>query len=152
MSADGGARLLAYNGDDRHVIHLRVVQAGQQVDRARPRGGVAKPDLAGELGVGRGHEGRHLLVANLDVLEAVLDLLQRHVETADTVAGIAVDALDSPFLQALPHEVADVHAHGRQLRRNRTGTAAAGALVQDSKSMTQHAITRHTSGRSGVRR
>ena len=113
MSADGGARLLTYNGDDGHVIHLRVVQAGQQVDRTRPGSGVAESDLAGELGVGRGHKGRHLLVANLDVLEAVLDLLQRHVETTDAIAGVAVDALDSPLLQAMPHEVADVHAHGR---------------------------------------
>jgi hypothetical protein len=113
MSADGGARLLTYDSDDGHVIHLRVIQASQQVDRTRPRSGIAESDLTGELGVGRGHEGRHLLVANLDVLEAVLNLLQRHVETTDTIAGVAVDALDSPLLQALPYEVADVDAHGR---------------------------------------
>ena len=113
MSADGGARLLAYNGDDGHVIHLRVVQAGQQVDRTRPRSGIAEPDLTGELGMTRGHEGRHLFVANLDVLEAVLNLLQRHIETTNTIAGVAVDALDSPLLQALPYEVADVDAHRR---------------------------------------
>src|ERR1700689_3366567 len=112
MSADGGARLLTYDSDGGHVIHLRVIQTGQQVDRTRSRGGITEAYLTSELGVGRGHEGAHLLMPNLDVLEAVLNLPQCHVETTNTIAGVAVDALDAPLLQALPYEVTDVDAHG----------------------------------------
>ena len=72
MRADRGARLLADDGDDRHVVHLRVVEPVQQMDRARTGGRVAEPDLAGELGMRRGHERRHFLMPNLDVLEFVL--------------------------------------------------------------------------------
>jgi hypothetical protein len=52
--------------DDGLVIHLRVVEAVEQVDRAGTRRRQADADLAGELRVRAGHEGRHLLVADLD--------------------------------------------------------------------------------------
>ena len=42
------------------------------MDRARPGGGQAHADLAGELGVGARHEGGHLLVPHLDELELAL--------------------------------------------------------------------------------
>ena len=51
VCADAGTRLLAHYGDDGYVVHLRVVQAGEQVDRAGSGSGVAESDLAGELGV-----------------------------------------------------------------------------------------------------
>src|SRR6185437_2025842 len=86
------------------------------MDRAGTGGGIAEPDLARELGVSRGHEGRHFLVADLDILESVRGLLQRHVQTAHAIAGVAVHAPDAPFLQAMPHELADAHAHGMALR------------------------------------
>ena len=82
------------------------------MDRAGPGGGIAKADLAGEFGVSRRHEGGHLLVPDLDVLQIVFGLLQRHVQAADAVAGIAIDALKAPFLQAMPYEFADIHPHG----------------------------------------
>ena len=69
------AALLPNNGDHRHVISLGVVEASQQVDRAGAGGGVAKPDLASKFSVGRGHEGRHLLVAHLHVVHVALGLL-----------------------------------------------------------------------------
>ena len=53
VRADRRARLLADDGDHRHVVHLGVVQPVQQMDRARAGGRVAEPDLAGELGMRR---------------------------------------------------------------------------------------------------
>ncbi len=111
VRADRGARLLAHDGDHRHVVHLRVVQPGQQVDCPRSRGRVAQPDLAGELGVRRRHEGGHLLVADLDVRHAGLRPLQRKIEAADAVARIAEHPLQAPLVEAVPDEVADGHAH-----------------------------------------
>ena len=63
---------------------------------------VAKADLAGELGMARGHESRHFFVAHLDVVQ-ILGLFQRHVVTAHPVARVAVDAVEAPFLQTVPH-------------------------------------------------
>ena len=53
VAAERRARLLADDRDDRRVVELRVVEAVQEVDRARPRGGEADADLAGELRVRR---------------------------------------------------------------------------------------------------
>jgi hypothetical protein len=57
--------LLPDDRDERHVVELRVVQAVEQVDRARPLGGQHHPDLAGVLGVPDGHQRRVLLVPRL---------------------------------------------------------------------------------------
>ena len=72
VAADRRARLLPDDRDDRLVVQLRVVQAVQQMDRARPGRRQADADFAGELGVRAGHEGGHLLVADLDEVEVVL--------------------------------------------------------------------------------
>ena len=113
--AERGAGLLADNGDDGLVIHLRVIEAVEEVDRAWAGGRIAEPDLSGELRMRAGHEGRHFLVADLDVFHARQRLLQRHVQSADTVAGIAEYALEAPFLKALPDKLADIHGHGKNL-------------------------------------
>ena len=42
--AERGARLLADNGDDGLVIHLRVIEAVEEVDRAWAGGRIAEPD------------------------------------------------------------------------------------------------------------
>ena len=67
-AAERGARLLADDREDGRVVELGVVQAVEEMDRARPRGGEADADLAGELGVPARHERGHLLVAHLDQL------------------------------------------------------------------------------------
>ena len=67
-AAERGARLLADDRDDRLMVELRVVEAVQEMDRARAGGRHADADLAGELRVGAGHERGHLLVAHLDEL------------------------------------------------------------------------------------
>ena len=69
MAADRGARLLAGDRENRHVIEPGVVKPGDQMRRAGPGGRDADAELAGELGVGRGHEGRHFLVPRLDELD-----------------------------------------------------------------------------------
>ena len=79
------------------MIEFGVVESVEKMDRSRPGGRVAKTDLAGEFRMGRSHEGRHFFMTDLDVFHEVLCLLQRHVQTADAIAGIAVDALQSPF-------------------------------------------------------
>ena len=109
VRAERRASLLADDRDDWNVVGLGVVETRQQMDRTWTRGRVAKSDPTGELGMGRCHEGRHLLVANLHILHLVLGFLERHVETADTVAGIAVDPRQVPLDEALPDEFAYVH-------------------------------------------
>ena len=69
VAAQRRARLLADDGDDRLVVHLGVVEAVEEVDGARARGRQADADLAGEFRVRAGHEGGHLLVADLDELD-----------------------------------------------------------------------------------
>ena len=51
LAADRGRRGLADDGDDRLVIHLGVVEAVEQVDRAGAAGGHADADRAGEFRV-----------------------------------------------------------------------------------------------------
>ncbi len=70
VAAEAEPRLLADDRDDRLVVELGVIEAVEEVDRARPGGGEADAGFAGELGVGAGHEGGHLLVADLDELGA----------------------------------------------------------------------------------
>jgi hypothetical protein len=51
MRAERGALLLAHDRYDRDVVELRVVEAVEEVDRARARGRDADPERvgAGEL-------------------------------------------------------------------------------------------------------
>ncbi len=105
--------LLADDRDHGLVVELGVVETVEQVDRARAGGRHADADLAGELGVGAGHERRQLLVARLHELELVAVLVERAQQPVDPVTGIAVDALHAEAAKALQDEGADVlgHAH-----------------------------------------
>ncbi len=69
VAADRGARLLAGNGEHRHVIEPRVVEAGDQMRGAGSGRRDADAKLAGEFGVGRSHERRHFLMPRLDELD-----------------------------------------------------------------------------------
>ncbi len=60
----------------RLVVELCVIEAVEQVDRAGSRGGHAGPELAGQLGLRGGLEGRELLVACLDQLDPVPELVE----------------------------------------------------------------------------
>ena len=63
-------------GDRQHrlVVELGVVDAVEQVDAAGPRGREADAELAGELRIGAGREGRGFLVPDLDEPDLVLAL------------------------------------------------------------------------------
>ena len=91
--------------EHRRVVELGVVEPVEQVDRAGPGGRHAHADLAGELGVRGGGEGGELLVAGLDELDLVADLVEGEVQPVGPVARIAVDAPDAPLAQAAEHEL-----------------------------------------------
>jgi hypothetical protein len=63
-----------------------------------------------------------LLVAQLDELDLVADLVEGEVQPVAPVAGVAVDAAHAPLAQALEHEHGDVGStHGRALTRSDGG-------------------------------
>ncbi len=96
MATQRSARLLADNRQHRLMIHLRVVEAIQQVDGAGPGGGQAYADIAGEFGVTARHKGRHLLMPHLDEIELVASAVERPDEPVDPVTGKSKDALYAP--------------------------------------------------------
>ena len=66
MRIDQIVKVMAGDRENRLAVELRIVQAVEQMDAARPRGRQADTQLAGVFGVGAGHEGRRFLVAHLD--------------------------------------------------------------------------------------
>ena len=108
-------RLLSDDCDHRRVIELRVIQPVHQMDRSGTGGRHADPDLAGELGVCAGREGRDFLVAGLDELDLVLKLVKRSEQPVYPVTRVAIDAGDAPLLEALEHERSDGLRHGSLL-------------------------------------
>jgi len=110
--SEAGTSLLSDECHDRDVVELGVVKAVEKMDGARSRGRIAKAHLAGEFGVSRGHKGRHFLVTDLHVFHEILGFFQGHVEAADTVARIAINAFEPPFRQPVPDKFADIHTHG----------------------------------------
>jgi hypothetical protein len=112
---EGGGGRLADDGDHRLVIERRIVEAVQEVDRARARSGDAHARLTCELGVGRRHEGGHLCVAHLDEARLALGAIERRHDPVDAVARIAEEALDPPSPQAPDQIVTDRACHRRNL-------------------------------------
>jgi L-alanine-DL-glutamate epimerase-like enolase superfamily enzyme len=92
------------------VIHLRVVEAVQQVNRARTGRRQADADLPGELRVRARHEGRHLFMADLNELH-VLDGPKRADDAENAVAWVAVDPLDAPRPEPPQDELAHFLRH-----------------------------------------
>ncbi len=111
VASEGGAGLLAADGQHRLVVEAGVVEAGDQVRGARAGGGDADPELAAELRVSRGHEGGHLLVARLDELDLALGAVQGAEHAVDAVAGVAVDPPHTPGVEPLDHEITDGLGH-----------------------------------------
>ncbi len=79
------------------MVELGVIQAVEEVDRTRPRSGETDAGLACELRVGAGHEGSHLLVADLDELRYVLAAAEGAHDPVDPIAGITVNTFHSPL-------------------------------------------------------
>src|SRR5205085_11252839 len=107
------SRLLPDDRDHRLVVELGVVEAVEKVNRAGPRGRDADACLPGELGMRTGHEGRHLLVADLDELGPALRAPEGTDDPVDPVAGVSVYPLNSPLAREPGEEViGDLFAHG----------------------------------------
>jgi hypothetical protein len=143
VAAHGGARLLADDGHHRLVVGLGVVQAIEQVDRARPRGGQAHAHLAGELGMRARHEGRQLFMPRLHELQR-RHARERGDHAVDAVARIPEHAPHAPRLQALEDLVTHcLAAHASQLRqrvrarrqRAARGLSAPGSAAQRHRDM-----------------
>jgi hypothetical protein len=79
------------------VVRLRVVAAGEQVDRAGTRRRQADAEAAAVLGLRARGERGGLLVADLDELEPVL-LPDARRDGVDPVAGVAEDPPDAPLV------------------------------------------------------
>jgi hypothetical protein len=101
------ALLLTDDRDHRLMVELGVVEPVEEVDRARPGGREADPDLAAELGVGARHERRELLMGGLDELDLLAVLVKAAEDPVDAVAGIAVDAGDAVPVEPLEDVRAD---------------------------------------------
>jgi hypothetical protein len=111
VGADVAGTDLTGDGHDRHRVHVRVGQRGDQVRRARAGGGHADADLAGGLRVpGRGVPGA-LLVADQDVPD--LGVEERVVGRQDRPAGDAEDHLDADGLQRSDEALRAGDAGGR---------------------------------------
>jgi hypothetical protein len=94
------------------VIEPRIIQTSDQMRSSRPRSGDAHAQLAGEFGVSRSHERRHLFMANLDEPDLVFPQpLQTTEQSVDAVARIAKDAANAPLMQSHPKEIGDVLCH-----------------------------------------
>src|SRR5204863_3140603 len=92
-------------------VELGVVEAVQEVDRARAGGGYADADLTREFRVAAGHEGSHLLVSDLDELGVAACAVEGAEEGVDAVAGVAVDPVDAPLGEPFEDVVSDEFRH-----------------------------------------
>ena len=111
LAADGGRRRLADDSDDRLVVHLRVIQAVEQMNRTGAAGGHADPDGAGKLGVCRCHERGEFLVSCLNESRLILVLTQAGKQSVNAVARKSINPLDTPLFHALHNILADADCH-----------------------------------------
>jgi hypothetical protein len=112
---NGRFSLAAYRQHGR-VIQLGIVQAGDEVGGARTAGRQTDAKSTGELGMGDGHERRHLLVADLNEFDLV-GPLQGPDYPVNAVTRIPVDSANSPFVQAFNDEITDFHKGGSGVAR-----------------------------------
>lgn len=87
MTAQRRARLLADDGQHRHVVHARIVEAGYQVRSAGAGSSDAHAQFAGELGVGRGHERGHFLVPCLNEFDLAFGPAHGAEHAVDAIPG-----------------------------------------------------------------
>ncbi len=108
-AAEHARRDLPRQGQHGRAVELGVVQAGEQVRRARTGDGEARGRAAGELPVGTGRERRGALVADADVpqLATLLGPAHRVGEAEVGVADHAEHGVDTVGHQGLDDRVAD---------------------------------------------
>ena len=80
----------------RLVVHLGVVEPGQEMDCARARRGQTDTGgvVIGELGEAAGHEPGHLLVTRLDELETVSGTVEGSEDAIDAITGVSEDGVN----------------------------------------------------------
>src|SRR5690606_10199209 len=94
-----------------HMVHARIVETGQQVGRARTRGGDANAQPAGEFRICRSHEGSHLFMPGLDEADLSIGPVERTEYAVDAVSGIPIDAPHAPLVKPLDDEISDCRGH-----------------------------------------
>lgn len=125
-TTDRGACLLASNSKQWHVIHTGVIHASDQMGCSGTRGGDADAQFPGEFGIGRRHEGCHLLMPGLNELDLIgAEALEAAEQGVNTVARVAEYTADAPLIQALPEEISNGLGH-RPLLHTLTGPQPAG--------------------------
>jgi hypothetical protein len=77
-------------------IHVRVIQAVEEVHGAGARGADADAKLAGALGKARRHKGGRFLVAHADVLDPILTLAQRFDDGINAITDDAEAVCRAP--------------------------------------------------------
>jgi hypothetical protein len=94
----------------RHAAAMTVVESVDEVQVARTAAAGADRELAGEMRLGAGGEGRGLLVAHVNPIDA-FDATQRVGEAVERIAYDAVDTPDAGLLQRFRHEVGSGSRH-----------------------------------------
>ncbi len=100
IGADHQGAHLPGDRDDPGRVHHRVGDPGQEVRRARTRGGHADADLSGDPVIPDRGVGRHLLVADQDVPD-LAGVVQRIVERKRGSAGMPEHHIDPYPIEAL---------------------------------------------------
>ena len=122
VGADQRRGHLAGDRDDRHRVHVRVGDRGDQVGGARTGRRHADPDLAGGLRVTGGRVPGALLVADQDVPD-LRGVQQRVVDGQDRAAGDAEDDLAADLLQRADERLGAGHGDVRRGLRARNRDA-----------------------------
>ncbi len=100
-------------GDGQHglAVELCVVEAVEEMDAAGPGSGKADAEPAGPFGIGAGHEGGRLLVADLHEPDLVLLRPECLHDAVDTVSGHSEDGIDAPINQRIHENVRRGRSH-----------------------------------------
>jgi hypothetical protein len=86
MGVNQVVKLQAGDRQHRGTVELGVVESVEEMNPARPGGCKTDAELAGELGIGTGHEGSRFLVPHLDKADIPLPLAQRLHDAVDAIA------------------------------------------------------------------
>ena len=108
-AADFGGRNLRGDGEYRRAAAMRIEQAIDEMQIARPARPGADGKLAGGLRFARGGKGGDLLMPDVNPVDR-LSFAQRVGEAVQAVADYAEDALDARLGQGLCDEVGNILA------------------------------------------
>jgi hypothetical protein len=128
----GGDQIVMLEAGDRqhrHMVHLRVVNAVQEVDSAGSRRREADAEPSGELRIAHRRQRRRLLVPHLHEADLVLPGAQRLHDAVDAVARQAEDGVDAPGDEGVDEQVCGGLGHDALPVMEREGQSPALAAV-----------------------